>query len=154
MKKLLGHVAAYLLWIIVAALGVWFMLLSRSVVLGAIALYVGDSVQRGWQTRFLDKVSAIVIGLFWLAAIIVVEAYFRRGVQQHSLLWRFVKVAGIEFLVIFVVDVFLLWVQMGSESWWRWLILGGELVLGVALVWLARSIKAPKPGKTAAGETV
>ena len=130
------------------------MLLSRSVVLGAIALYVGDSVQRGWQTRFLDKVSAIVIGLLWLAAIIVVEAYFRKGVQQHSLLWRFVKVSGIEFLVIFVVDVFLLGVQMGSESWWRWLILGGELVLGFALVWLARSIKAPKPGKTTADETV
>jgi hypothetical protein len=154
MKRLLSYVAAYLLWIIAAALGVWFMLLSRSALLDALALYAGDSVVRGWQTRFLDKVSAIVIGLLWLAAVIVIEVYFRRGVRQHALLGRFDKVAGLEFLVIFVTDVLLLWVQMGSESWWRWLILGGELVLGVALIWIARSIKTSKLGKTAAGGTV
>lgn len=154
MKRLLGYVAAYVLWIIAAALGVWFMLISRNAYLSALALYAGDSVRRGWQTRFLDKVLAIVIGLLWLAAMIVVEVYFRRGIQRHALLGRFAKVAGIEFLVIFVADAFLLWIQMGSESWWRWLILGGELVLGIALVWLARSVKTSKVGKTAAGETV
>jgi hypothetical protein len=146
MKRLLGYVAAYALWIITAALGAWFMLLSRSASLGALALYAGDSVVRGWQTRFLDKISAIVIGLLWLAVVIVAEVYFRKGVQQHTLLGRFAKVAGIEFLAIFVADACLLWVQMGSESWWRWLILGGELVMGVALVWVVRS------GKITAGK--
>jgi hypothetical protein len=154
MKRVPGYVAAYLMWIIAAALGVWFMLVSRSTYLGALALYAGDSVGRGWQVRFLDKVLAIVIGLLWLVALIVVEAYFRRGVQEQALLERFVKVAGIEFLVIFVADAFLLWVQMGSESWLRWLTLGGELVLGVAFVFLARLVKKSRLSKTTAGEIV
>jgi hypothetical protein len=153
MKRLLGYVTAYALWIIAAALGVWFFFISRSAYLGALTLYAGDSITRAWQTSFLDKVLAIAIGLLWLSAMIVIEVYFRKGVQQHALLERFVKVAGIEFLVIFVADAFLLWIQMGSESWLRWLILGGELVLGVALIWLARSIKTSKRDGSAAGET-
>jgi hypothetical protein len=153
MKKILGHITAYLLWILAVALGAWFMLISRSALLGALALYAGDSVGRSWQVRFLDKASAIVIGLLWLVAIIIIEEYFRRGVQQQALLERFIKVAGIEFLTIFVADALLLWVQMGSESWLRWLTLGGELVLGIVLIWLARSAKRSRLDKTAAGET-
>lgn len=148
MKKILSYVTAYLMWILTMALGVWLMLISRSAFLGALALYAGDSVQRAWQARFFDKAFAIAIGLLWLVAMIVVEEYFRMGVQRHSLLVRFAKVAGPEFLAIFVVDAFRLWLQRGSASWLRWLTLGGELVLGTALVWLARSAKTPRSGRS------
>ena len=154
MKKTLSYVTAYLMWILTMALGVWLMLISRSAFLGALALYAGDSVQRAWQARFFEKVFVIAIGLLWLVAMIVVEEYFRMGVRRHSLLGRFAKVAGPEFLAVFVVDALLLWLQRGSASWLRWLTLGGELVLGTALVWLARSAKTPRSGKTVADKTV
>ena len=144
MKKILSYVTAYLMWILTAALGVWLMLISRSAFLGALALYAGDSVQRAWQARFFEKIFTIAIELLWLVAMIVVEEYFRMGVQRHSLLVRFAKVAGPELLAVFVVDALLLWLQRGSASWLRWLTLGGELVLGAALVWLARSAKTPR----------
>jgi hypothetical protein len=150
MKKILSYVAAYLMWILAAALGVWLMLISRSAFLGAFALYAGDSVQRAWQVRFFDKVFSIAIGLLWLVAMIFVEQYFRTGVRRHSLLVRFARVAGPELLAVFVVDALLLWLQRGGASWLRWLALGGELVLGAALVWLARSAKASRSGKTVA----
>jgi len=154
MKKTLSYVTAYLMWILTMALGVWLMLISRSAFLGAFALYAGDSVQRAWQARFFEKAFAIAIGLLWLAAMLFVEEYFRMGVQRHSLLRRFAKVAGPEFLAVFVADALLLWLQRGSASWLRWLTLGGELVLGTALVWLARSAKTPRSGKTVADKTV
>jgi len=148
MKKILSYATAYLMWILTAALGVWLMLISRSAFLGALALYAGDSVQRAWQARFFEKIFTIAIGLLWLVAMIVVEEYFRMGVQRHSLLVRFAKVAGPELLAVFVVDALLLWLQRGSASWLRWLTLGGELVLGTALVWLARSAKTPRSGRS------
>jgi hypothetical protein len=154
MKKILSYVAAYLMWILTAALGVWFMLISRNAFLGALALYAGDSVRRAWQVRFFEKVFSIAIGLLWLVAMIVVEEYFRMGVLRRNLLVRFAKVAGPEFLAVFVVDALLLWLQRGSASWLRWLALGGELVLGTALVWLARSAKTSRSGKTVADKTV
>ena len=148
MKKILSYVSAYLMWILTAALGVWFMLISRSAFLGAFALCAGDSVHRAWQARFFEKVFVIAIGLLWLVAMIVVEQYFRMGVRRHSLLVRFAKVVGPELLAVFVVDALLLWLQRGSASWLRWLTLGGELVLGTALVWFARSAKAPRSGRS------
>jgi hypothetical protein len=128
-------------------LGIWFFFISRNAYLGALTLYARDSVTRGWQTSFLDKVLAITIGLLWLAVVIVVEVYFRRGVQKQDLLRRFVKVVGIEFLTIFVADVFLLWVQGGSTAWLRWVILGGEVVVGVLLLLYARFLWRSTPGR-------
>lgn len=136
----LGYIAAFLMWVVVLALGLWFILVGREGFLGALSVfYVGDSLPRAWRVRFLDKVFWIVLGLLWMVLMVVGEEYLRRGVVQRNLLKRFAKIAGPEILLIFVVDLFLFWLQgFGGLSWLRWLILGGELLIGVGLVLFVR----------------
>ena len=148
MKKGLGYVIAYLAWAVTMVLGVWFILISREGVLGALALYAGDSPPRIWQARFLDKAYMIAVGLLWLVLLIVTEEYFKRGVPQRDLMRRIAIVVGPELLLIFVADAGLLLLQgIGGAGWLRWLILGSELVIGIALVLVGRFLHPPKPGE-------
>lgn len=147
----LGYILAYIMWIIVMALGVWFILVSREGLTTALAIYVsgGSSLQRFFEARFLDKVYIVAVGLLWLALVVVAEDRLRKGVRQHKLLRRFAGIAGLELLLIFVADALLLWVQGGRTGWARWLIMGSELLVGVGLLLFSRLSKASvqsKPG--------
>lgn len=146
-KKGLGYVIAYLMWVVALVLGLWFFIISRNGFLGILALYARGSVTRGWQTSFYDKAYSIAIGLLWLALMIVVERYFRRGVQQGDLIKRVAQVVGPELLVVSAADLGLLVLHgVGSANWLRWVILGGEVVVGVLLLLYARSLRRSKPG--------
>ncbi len=138
----LRYILAYLMWVVVMALGIWFIIISRNALLGAFgiygALYVESAVTRAWLARLYDKVYMILAGLLWLALTVVAEAYFREGVRRHQLLRRFCRIAGIELLLIFVADLLLLWLQAWSTTWLRWLILGGELIIGIGFVAFSR----------------
>lgn len=138
-----GYVLAYLMWIVVMALGLWFLVISRSGVLGALAkFYVGDSATRAWGAGFYDRMYLLAVGLLWLVLSVVIESYFRKGVRRRQLLRHFARVAGPESLLIFAADLFLLWLQGWSAGWLRWLILGCALLVGLLLVvfaWLPRA---------------
>jgi hypothetical protein len=139
----LRYVLAYLMWGVVLALGIWFIVISRNGLLGAFGtFYVGGSMSRVWQSRFYDRVYIIAVGLLWLVLMVFAEAYFREGVPRRQLLKRFARVVGPEILLILAADLFLFWLQGGVGHWLRWFILGSELVVGVLLVvfaWSSRS---------------
>ena len=139
-RRWVDYIPAYLAWAVVAALGVWFMLISRNSFLGVLsAVYVRDSIQRAWQVRFLDKVYFIAVGLLWTIVVVITEAYFRRGAGRPDLGQRIAKVLGIELLLIFGADVVLLILQgFNVNVWQRWLIMVGELALGIAATRFAR----------------
>ena len=147
-KKGLGYFIAYLMWVVVMGLGLWFFVISRNGFLDILALYARGSVTRGWQTSFYDKVFSLALGLLWLAVMIVTERYLRRGVQQGDLIRRVAQVVGPELLLVFAADLGLLVLQgVGSANWLRWVVLGGEVVGGVLLLLYARSLRRPKPGR-------
>jgi hypothetical protein len=134
----LGYIVAYIMWIVVMLLGIWFILVSRESLTSALALYAMGSLQRFFEARFLDKVYMVAIGLLWLITVIVAEDRFRKGVPQRALMRRFAAIAGPELLLIFLADASLLWLQGGRTGWSRWLILGSELVLGIMLIVFSR----------------
>lgn len=142
----LGYILAYVMWIVVMALGVWFILVSREGLMSALAIYVsgGRSLQRFFEARFIDKVYIVAVGLLWLALAVVAEDRLRKGVHQRVLLRRFASITGVELLLIFVADALLLWVQGGRTGWLRWLILGSELLAGIGLLVFSRSSRASK----------
>ena len=148
-KRWLSYGVAYLVWIVLLLLGLWFIVISRQGFLGALsAFYVKDSLPRAWEARFYDKAYTIALGLLWLVFMIITEDYFRTGVGQGRLWRRCARVAGPELLLIFVADLFLLLVQRGAgRSWWRWLILASEIVGGVALFCFGRSSRKPARAK-------
>jgi hypothetical protein len=106
------------------------------VLLGLLALsgQVGE-----WQfaktVNLIDRVVTVVLGLGWLAFVIITEDYFRKAVKKGNLLRRFARITGPVLLCIFVVDLVFFWLQgISSDNWLRWLILATELGGGIALV--------------------
>jgi hypothetical protein len=145
-KRWLNYVLFYLLWTVLIALGFWFLIVSRETFLSAAAYYAGDSFVRGWQTRFLDKIFFLFVGLAVLVFIYATEGYLRAGIEKHDMLRRFFKTAGWVLLAIFVMDLILLLLQQFAGGvWLRWLVLVAELGLGVGFSWMGRR----KPAKPA-----
>jgi hypothetical protein len=147
-RRWVDFIPAYLGWAVVSALGVWFMLVSRNSFLGVLTtVYVKDSIQRAWQVRFLDKVYFVALGLLWCVLAVISEAHFRNGAGRPDLWQRIAKFVGIELLLIFGTD-FILMILHGfaGTTWSRWLIVAGELVLGIAAIVFARR---PRPSSIA-----
>ncbi len=144
LKQGIRYVWAYVLWIVVLLLALWLLIIGRTDFLGVLgAFYVGDSATHAWRARFFDRVFTLVFGLIWLVFMIVTEASFRKGALRPGLLKRFARIAGPLLVLIFVADLFLLWLQgIATGNWMRWLALVGELAAGILLLWYARSFKS------------
>jgi hypothetical protein len=147
MNKVIKYAIAYGMWIIDLGLAFWFAYMSRTVLLGLFALF---SKQGEWEyakaVNFTDRVSTVVLGLGWLAFSIVVEDYYRKGASEGNLLKRITRVTGPVLLGLFVVDLILFWLQgISSDNWLRWLILAGELGIGIALFVSGKKKQPYKP---------
>jgi len=146
MKKVTNSIIAYGMWFVDIALAFWLFYFSRTAYLGIFALFykTGNSGYAN-MVSFLDKAFMIVLGLTWLTFMIIVEEYFRLGIQKGTLVNRFAKITGPVLLCIFVVDLIVFWLEgIGSGNWLRWLILAGELGIGIALVVFAKSASLSK----------
>lgn len=147
MVKLFKYAIAYFLWIADLGLAFWLIFLSRTVLLDIFALFYKEG---DWaysrRVDFADKVFWVILGLGWLAFMIVVEAYFRAGALSDDLLRRFARVTGPVLLGIFGIDLILAWIQrVGGGDWLRWLILAAELGFGIFLFVSARPRSRPQP---------
>ena len=142
MKKIFSNAIAYVFWIVDLALAFWLIYISRTAYQGIFALFYKTGDTRYSHTvDFLDKAFIILLGLAWLALMVIVEEYFRAGIPKGDMLKRIARVTGPVLLCIFAVDLIIFWLQgIGSGHWLRWLILAGELGIGIALI-----ISAKKP---------
>ena len=136
MTKVLNYLLAYVLWVVDLALGLWLLLISRTVFLDILALSFKES---SWvysrRVDFADKVFLLVLGLGWLIFMIITEHYYRASALTGELPQRFAWVTGLLLLCIFVIDMLMFWVQgVGNNNWLRWLILAAELGIGIVLL--------------------
>jgi hypothetical protein len=148
-KEWFAYILAYLMWTINLVIGVWFILVSRQFLLFFLGVnYVGDNLARGSQIGFLDKVYLIALGLAWLIFMIFMEDDFKKSVKKKNLMRRFTRIAGPEFLLVFLADLGLLIVQgPDAAAWLRWLVLLVELGLAAVCVWHTRSHPTSEPDK-------
>lgn len=147
MTKVLKYLLAYVLWIVDLGLGLWLLLISRTVFLDILALSFKES---SWvysrRVDFADKIFLLVLGLGWLIFMIIIEHYYRASSLTGELPQRFAWVTGLLLLCIFVIDMFLFWVQgIGNNNWLRWLVLAAELGIGIALLVWVRPQSKPNP---------
>jgi hypothetical protein len=148
-KQWFSYVLAYLLWTLNLIIGIWFIMISRNFLLGFLGIsYVGENIVRGWQIGFLDKVYLIALGLAWLIFIIVMEDDLRKSVKKGTLMRRFTRFAGPEFLLVFLADLGLLILQGPNAAiWLRWLMLLIELGLAAVCIQYTRSQRKDQPDK-------
>jgi hypothetical protein len=147
MKKVINYAIAYGIWIIDMGLAFWFAYLCRTDLLSILALrYKEGQWQYPRLVTVIDKSFLMLLGLGWLAFIIIVEEYNRPGIQKGDLLKRIARINGPLFIAIFVVDLILFWLQgIGSYDLLRWLILAAELGIGIALLVWSKTRFTPKP---------
>jgi hypothetical protein len=147
MKKITDYVLAYAMWIIDILLGIWLVLISRTAILGIFALsYKEGKLQYAHMVDFIDKAISLAFGLGWLAFVIVSEEYLRAGIPKKNLIRRFARLTGPELLIIFVVDLILVWLGgIASSDLLRWLILAAELGFGIMLYTYAKNTLPSKP---------
>jgi hypothetical protein len=141
MNRLIRYLGAYSIWIADLVLALWLAFLSREAFLDILALfYKEDNFAYLNAANFADKAFTVLLGLGWLAFMIVVEAYFRAGALEGDLIKRLARVTGQVLLWIFAVDLLSFWLRsVPSRDGLRWFLLTAELCGGMALLMLVKT---------------
>jgi len=139
----LVDIEVYLLWFAAVALGFWLALQMRTCIeLSLVLFYVRDRIMLVRPADVMDKFSFPFLICAWVVGIVLVEAYFRSGAAKHVLMKRFARVFGPLLLVVFVVDLANLLMQgINSAGWSQWLLLAGELLIGVMITYYGQLFK-------------
>ena len=148
-KQWLNYILAYVMWTLNLVIGIWFIIISREFLLDLLGItYVGQNIARGYQVGFIDKVYLIALGLAWLIIMIVMEDDFKKSVKKGTLMRRFTRIAGPEFLLISLTTLGLLTLQgLYSAVWLQWLMLLVELGLAAVCIWYTRSHRKSETDK-------
>ena len=97
------YLACYVAWGLLSALGLWLVLLWRINLIDLVVLLrLGP-----WILGALDKFGVFLLGLIWLACVIVLEGYLRGGVEKGLLWHRSGRV--------FLVEVVLVGISLGLQ---------------------------------------
>lgn len=140
MSKAIKFVLAYLVWTVDLVLALWLAFLGRTGMISFLALfYKPNDFAYANLAKFIDKAFTIVLGLGWLIFMILSENYFRKSAHKDAFSQSLARVSGPLILTIFLIDLLLFWLQgVDALDWSRWLILVGELAIGLALTLFAK----------------
>jgi hypothetical protein len=152
MKKAFNYILVYILWIFDLGLALLLFLRFRTLILDLLIVF-GDPTN--WHySKVINTVSqfmTILLGIGWLVFMIVVEEYFRTGVPKELLLKRFARVTAPVLLILFAIDLLLIFVQgVNKTGWLQWLALVVELGAGLGLLLF---YKSPLPSKKLSEKT-
>ncbi|HPC77198.1 MAG TPA: hypothetical protein PK811_02575, partial [bacterium] len=90
MKKNLAYVLSYIFWFITVGITFLLFLAGREFYLKIMAFIITNR----WVGNAIDKFLFVGLAILWLAMVIYVEAYYREGVKNDSLINRFLFVTG------------------------------------------------------------
>jgi len=89
---------SYIFWFITVGITFLLFLAGREFYLKIMAFIITNR----WVGNAIDKFLFVGLAILWLAMVIYVEAYYREGVKNDSLINRFLFVTGIELLILFI----------------------------------------------------
>ncbi|MGB9681965.1 MAG: hypothetical protein ACP5RW_09045 [bacterium] len=133
MKKTLSYILCYIFWIVTLASSFFLFLLGREFYLKIMALLNTNR----WSAGAIDKFLFLGLAILWLAFAIFTEAYYRKGVENSTLLPRFFYVTGIELLVLFFIQNIPLALVGLRFSLLEIILALGELLIGILLIFIA-----------------
>ncbi len=147
MKKVLNYTLYLILWIFDIGLALLLFFRLRTLILDLL-IVLGDPTNWAYTQRInaIDRFLVVILGIGWLVFMIVVEEYFRTGVPGGTILKRFAKVTAPLLLILFAIDLLLVFVQgIGKAGWLQWLALLVELGAGIVLLLFYKDRFTPKP---------
>jgi membrane protease YdiL (CAAX protease family) len=145
-NRVFQYVIAYGMWFVNLGLATWLLYISRFVLLVVPALLFNpEDYSYPKRAETLDKIFTLLLGIGWLAFMVITEEYFRAGVLKGNLTKRVTRVTGLVLLCVFVVDSILFGLQGFAGNGLRWLMLAVELAIGFVLVAYSRKSTASNP---------
>jgi hypothetical protein len=105
-KTITTYIFTYAMWIVSFLLWLWVMYLGRNLLTDVLnPMVMPGAVQQAKMVQLADRVYLMTMGLIWLVLMIVVENYFRRGVERGEIWRRIGRVLGPQILLVFAVDL-------------------------------------------------
>lgn len=127
------YVLVYFYWFITVVMAFGILFMARTAFRTLLFNIMTTGLQGQAMANLLEKILILVIAVVILCFIIFTEDYFYKAVGQKLLLNRFLRILGIELLVLFVFNT-IIFVPSGKEV--LLLIPALELVAGVfMMVW-------------------
>ena len=129
--KWVHWILVYLFWIISSGLGFLCLISARN--LSLLALY-GFSTSR-WVAPVVDKVAFLILGILWLAFILLAEHYYRKAATKIALWKRFSLATSIELFLLsgsHLVPVLI--ITRSNTNWWSLLLPAIEIIGGITFL--------------------
>jgi hypothetical protein len=132
----------------------WLGYIFSSLFLGLIIFLARPSLltftmlfsRNAYLPRFVDKVYLIVFGMVWLVSWIYLEAYYSNAVKQHRLWPYFLKMTGIELILLFAALILSMFYTTAGVFWPGVALVSLALVVGLLLLrYSKRLLSAAKP---------
>lgn len=152
-RKTSEYLLAYALWVVTSALGIFVGFWAVRDVLGAMAEFVtlgtlwgipSQRLQVVFARNAVDRFSIIILGVSAVILVVVVEHYYRTGVDEGRLLRRFVNATAIETGILFTALGLQTVLASVMGLFTIWSILGPLLILAitVGLTWVCTRVPA------------
>ncbi len=149
MRRVSAYLLGWGLWVVTCALGVFIAFWAVRGAINAIAEALtmnaaltgtpAEQFQTPYIRNAVDRFGALVLGILSVLMVVVVEHYYRTGVEADQLWRRFALATAIEFGVLFVAltiqTIFL--GALGLFTIWSIVLPAGALAVAVLLSWAA-----------------
>lgn len=148
-RKVSEYLLGWGLWAVTCALGVFIAFWAVRGAINAIAealtmnaALMGtatEQFQAPYVRNAVDRFGALILGILSVLMIVVVEHYYRTGVEAGQLWRRFARATAVEFAVLFVAltiqTIFL--GALGLFTIWSIALPAGALAVAILLGWAA-----------------
>jgi len=108
--------------------------------------------KNAYLPRFLDKVYLVVFGMVWLVVWFLIEGYYVEG-ERKKILWpRFLRVTGIELILVFFAQIMATLYSKGGINWPVFALLLIAPAVGIGLLVYASRLIARSPNIAVRGD--
>lgn len=135
LRNILDFVVRYALWLLSVAAGFYLLLRTRTTVLLAVASWFDDGAAGPYRAGLVDKWGMIIMAIGLIVAVGVIEYAYNGARGAKELVSRFLKVTGVEVLILAGLDALLqAVVGLASRNTFTVILFFVELFVGVLLV--------------------
>ncbi len=103
-----NYLIALFLWLISTGLTILDVLYGRTLLMAAFGL----TDLNDWALSFIDRAGILLLGLIGLSCTLFFEYFYRRGLEHGQMWSRFLKVSGVQLLII-AAGITVSWVAAG-----------------------------------------
>jgi hypothetical protein len=124
----------------------WVLYVFSSLFLGLIFFLGRSSVmtatmllsQNAYLPRFIDKAYLVIFGLVWLIGWVYLDGYYSKGVMKHKLWPYFLRITGIELILLFISMILAMFYTTLGINWTGVGLVTLALIAGFVMIYYSK----------------